>query len=139
MTEYMYLVLQNNYMQTPKTAFNWSDFFSTMGQVFSLLIIFMGVLFLAYYSTKMIASARHYGRKNSNIHFIENFSMGQNSHLRLVKVANKTILIAVSKENITFITEVDEDQLNDEEKTDTVSNKTKFDKYFNIFSKDDKQ
>lgn len=102
-------------------GYNWSGTMSTIGRLLYYLIVSGIVIFFAYYCTKLIASSRfNKGNKlNSNIKILESISVGIQGSIQLVKIGEKYILIAVTKEKISFLTEVNEDQLNIVEKDET--------------------
>ncbi len=86
--------------------------FAFIGQLFSTALAFVFVLILAYYSTKWIASSTRVVRQaKGNIKVLESVSLGFQSSVQLVKAADKYILLGVTKEKITFLTEVSPDDL----------------------------
>ncbi|MBR1736712.1 MAG: flagellar biosynthetic protein FliO [Firmicutes bacterium] len=95
---------------------NWSSIINMFGQFFFLIIVFIFILFLAYYSTKLIAKAKSGSIIGGNIKIIESFSLGINASLQIVKVGGKYFLISVTKDNINLISEIEEDKLELNEK-----------------------
>lgn len=93
---------------------NWLDM---LGQFFLLIIAFVVILVLAYYSTKMVAKVRLNGFKSNNIKIIESVSAGYQNMIQIVKVGSKFYLIGVTKEKITFLTEIEGDDLDITEKS----------------------
>ncbi|MBR1443993.1 MAG: flagellar biosynthetic protein FliO [Firmicutes bacterium] len=90
---------------------NWSSIINMLGQFFFLIVVFVFILFLAYYSTKLIARAKAGGITRGNIKIIETLSLGINASLQIIKVGEKFFLISVTKDNINLISEIDEDKL----------------------------
>lgn len=84
--------------------------FQTMGQLFLLIIIFIGVLVLAFYSTKLIGSAKNL-KKGGNIRIIESVGVGYNGAVQIIKVGESYYLLGVTKEKITFLKELDKDSI----------------------------
>lgn len=121
-----YILLMQSNVSTLKRN-NWSSTLGMLGQFFLIIIVFIGVLVLAYYSTKWIASSRFNFRKSSNVKIIESISVGYQSTIQLVKVGSKFFLIGVTKESVTFLTEVDE-EINEENDKQNDS-KIPFEKY----------
>lgn len=85
---------------------NWSSAFGMIGQFFLLIVVFVAILFLAYFSTKWVASMRMGARKNDFMRLISSMPVGGNNSVQLIKVGEKYYLIGVSKENITYLTEI---------------------------------
>lgn len=104
---------------------DWSLF----GQSFFLVIFCIVLIFLAFYATKWLSRAKIAGKLGGNIHVIEAASVGLNCVIQLVKVGNKYFLIGVSKEKVTFLAEIDEEELNFSDKTESPS----FEKYIQKF------
>lgn len=89
---------------------------STIGnfaELFALLFVFVLILVLAYYTSKWVGkTGTGMSTKNHNITIIETLRLSQTKYLQIIKVANKYIVIAVSKDHVDFLTEIDGDQLN---------------------------
>ncbi len=106
---------------------DWSSTFGLIGQFFLLIVVFVGILFLAYFSTKWIASAKMGLRKNNFISIVSTLPVGGSNSVQLIKAGERYFLIGVSKEKITYITEIDE---NDVPKYESEQVKFPFEKYF---------
>jgi|GEM_PF-799276 len=66
------------------------------------------VVLLSYYSIKMFAIARgQRGRQGSNLSVIESIAVGQQSMVQLVRAGDKYLVIGVTKEKVTLLSEVD--------------------------------
>lgn len=87
---------------------NW---FKMLGQFFFLILLFALILFAAYYVTKLIANVQYQKFQSSNIKIIETVGISPQKSLQLVKVGNKIYLLAITKDNIIFISEIDENQI----------------------------
>ncbi len=112
---------------------NWSSSFATAGQFFLIIIAFAIVLFLAYFSTRWIGSMKMGARRNSSLKIVSTMPLGGSNSLQVVKVGERYFLIGVSKENITFISEVSKDDISEIEVEKV---KLPFEKYFqDCFSK----
>ena len=85
---------------------DWSSTFGMIGQFFLLIIVFGIILFLAYFCTKWIASVRMGARKNGFMKLISSMPVGGSNSVQLIRVGEKYFLIGVSKENITYLTEI---------------------------------
>ncbi len=88
--------------------------FSTSNSVLQLLglvLLLIIILIAAYYTSKFVSRYKLGQLKNSNIQVIEMYSISNGKMLQIVKIANKYIAIGVSKDNITFIAELDESEI----------------------------
>lgn len=88
---------------------SWSAVVSMIGQFFFLIIVFIGVLYLAYLSTKFIAKNRINALNGENIKVIESVFVGGQASVQLIKVGEQFFLISVCKDNVNFLTEVKAD------------------------------
>lgn len=92
--------------------FQGSSTISNIAELFGLLLVFVLILVLAYYTSKWIGkTGAGMGTKNHNITIIETLRLSQTKYLQIIKVANKYIVIAVSKDHVEYLTEIDGDQL----------------------------
>lgn len=117
-------------LQSQSGENNWSSTLGMIGQFFLLIIVFGVILFLAYFSTKWIASVRMGARKNNFLKLISSMPIGGGSSLQLVKAGERYFLIGVSKENVTYIAEIDS---NDIPKEEAEKVKFPFEKYFHEY------
>ncbi|MFA9375371.1 MAG: flagellar biosynthetic protein FliO [Lachnotalea sp.] len=92
-------------------ALSQSSRFESIWQLFSISIVFIIVLGLAYYSTKWIAAIQKKQVYNKNIEVVETFKVTTNKYIQIVRTGEKYLVIAVSKDTITMLTEIDKDQL----------------------------
>lgn len=78
-----------------------------MLQVVLLLFVFIFVIGLAYYITKKLASLNTLRMQGKNMKIIETLQVGVSQVIHLVKIGDKIIIIGVSKDKITYLSEVD--------------------------------
>ena len=103
-----------------------------IGRIAFIVIMFVAVAFAAYYTTKFIASSKRKSGNSSNIKIIEGVAVGSHANIQLVCVAGKYFLIGVTKESITFLTEITGDEVNAPEPAKIfVPFETYFNKVFN--------
>lgn len=113
---------------TNKTGGNdWSSVAAMIGQFFFLIVVFAGILYLAYISTKFIAKTRINASKGENIKVIESVFIGGQSSIQLIKVGSQFFLVSAGKDNVVFLTEVNPDDI--VEKEYAQDNTLSFDKY----------
>ena len=87
---------------------------STMQSIFELIgliIIFAVVLIVCYYTTKFVAGRQIVQKRLGNFEVIETFPISQNKYLQLIRMGDKYIVIAVSKDTMSYITELDEEEV----------------------------
>ena len=87
---------------------------STMQSIFELIgliIIFAVVLIVCYYTTKFVAGRQIVQKRLGNFEVIETFPISQNKYLQLIRMGEKYIVIAVSKDTMSYITELDEEEV----------------------------
>ncbi len=80
-------------------------------QLFYNFLIFIFVIILAYYLTKVVAHKRMQVLNSKNIKVLEMVSLGVGVSIGIVKVGTKHMLVSVSKEKITLLTELDGEDL----------------------------
>lgn len=108
---------------------NWSSTFSIIGQFFSLICIFIFILFLTFYTTKFLANFKIKSTTKGNINIIETTSIGTN-YIHILKVSNQYFLVSSSKEGIRLISELKDFDFIETIQKDVT--KDKFKEYFNI-------
>ena len=73
-----------------------------------LLIVFVIVLFLTYYTTKFVGNYQKVSNRYTNFEVVETYRISNNKYIQIIKVSGKYILISVTKDNVTMLTELDE-------------------------------
>lgn len=89
---------------------------SNVLQMLAVLLVFVVVLVITYYATKWLAKSGAIQPQSSNIKVVETFKIAPNKYIQIVKLGTKYYSIGVTKENITFLTPLDEEQLDFTEK-----------------------
>jgi flagellar protein FliO/FliZ len=92
-------------------ALSQSSSLESIGQLFTVSIIFIIVLGLAYYTTKWIAKLQKQQNFNKNIEVVETLKITANKYIQIVRTGEKYLVIAVAKDTITMLTEIEKDQL----------------------------
>lgn len=80
-------------------------------QLLGLIIVFILILVITYYTTKWIGKANQGLGKNKNISVVETFRVTTNKYIQIIKVGEKYIAIGISKDHIEYLTEIDKEQL----------------------------
>lgn len=84
---------------------------SASGNVFQLIglvLLLILILAAAFFTSRYIGKLSLGQLKNSNFKIIDTYRISPNKFLQIIKVANKFILISVSKDTVNFISELDE-------------------------------
>ena len=79
-------------------------------ELLGLIIIFIIVLVVCYYTTKFVAGRQLVQKKIGNFEVLESFSIAQNKYLQLIRMGNKFMVISVTKDSVSFVTELDESE-----------------------------
>lgn len=80
-------------------------------QLVGVFILFLFILGATFLTTKIVGGVKFNQMKNSNFHVIETYRITQNKYLQLVKVGTRYIVLSISKDNVNFITELQEDEI----------------------------
>ncbi len=76
-----------------------------------LLGIFVLVLVACVLTTRFIAGHQMQRSRNSNFKAIETYQITQNRYLHLVQIGTRYFVVSVTKENINFIAELNEEEI----------------------------
>ena len=89
-----------------------------IGRFICLFLLFAFVLFLAYIAARITGSFQsNVMNKQSNIRVIEVFRVSANKTIEIIRVGERYLAIAVCKDNVTLLTELDSSELILQEKT----------------------
>lgn len=80
-------------------------------QFITVLLLFVFVLGITYFSTKFIAKIEKRKIGTANIELVETSRISKSKYLQIVRVGNKFFCIAVCKDTVTLLGEVDENEL----------------------------
>ena len=80
-------------------------------QLVALLIVFVIVLMATYYVTKWIAKTGMIQSGARNIKVVETIKIAQNKYIQIIQIGSKYYSIGITKDSITYLSELDEDQL----------------------------
>ena len=110
------------------SANSWSTIGNMIAQLFFILIVFIGVIVLAIYMTKMVGGARYSKRgMGGNLRLIDSIGLGFQNGIHLVKAGKKYVLLGITKDRITFLSELSESDI--EQAEDSDSERPSFDNY----------
>lgn len=81
-------------------------------QLITVLVIFVFVLAITYLVTKWIAGFQKQQNTGKNIQVLETTRMSPNQYAQILKLGkNKYVAVAVSKENVTLLATLEEDDI----------------------------
>ena len=93
-------------------------------ELLGLILIFILVAVVCHFTTKFVAGRQLSYRKVGNFELVETFAIAQNKYLQLVRMGKKYVVISVSKENVTYITELEEEEVSIIEKDHAATGKS---------------
>lgn len=85
--------------------------FDNFLELLGILAIFILILVAAYFTSKWIAVTSNGKRENFNIKVLETFKVTQNKFIQIIEIGDKCIAIAVCKDDIEFLCELDKNSL----------------------------
>lgn len=86
---------------------NWDSVFQLIG----VSILFIIILVITYYTTKLVGGVKMGMTKNSNFKVLETFKVTQNKYLQLIQVGTRYFVIAIGKDDIRFLAELNENEI----------------------------
>lgn len=93
------------------TNVKWLD---NMIQLIAAILIFAFVLFLAYLAARVAGTYQtNITNHRSNIRVIETYRLANNKFIQIIKIADKYVALGIGKDTITFLTELEEDNVKD--------------------------
>ena len=93
-------------------------------ELLGLILIFVIVLVVCYYTTRFVAGRQLVQKKMGNFEIVETFAISQNKYLQLIRMGNKYVVISVSKDSVNYITELEESEICQMPKSTSMSGKS---------------
>lgn len=109
-----------------------------IGQLFSLILILVFVLVLAYYATRFMGSTRAFRKGTGNLEIIEGLSIGPHQCIQIIRAGASYFIVAISKDKVEFLTEIEKDTLDLMPKATDVA-KLPFEKYLSRYMPQNQQ
>ena len=103
---------------------------NSIGQFISVILIFIFVLFITYFTTRWIAKYQQWNIVNKNIKVIETYKLTTNKYIQIVKIGSKYIAIAIGKDNVEKLVELTEDEIETFQIDNGFKNEESFSKIF---------
>ncbi len=95
-------------------AKNTGSVYSTKDNILQLLglfFVFILVLFAAWYVSRFIGNRAMGGFGNRNINVIESFRLDNNKAIQIIRIADKYLAIGISKDNISVLAQLNEEDI----------------------------
>ena len=88
-----------------------NSWLSSFGQLLGVLAVFVIVLLLTWFVTRWIAGYQQSQIRNQNLKVIETLKLTVNCYIQIIEVGDVYLAIAVSKDRIEKLAELDKNQL----------------------------
>ena len=87
--------------------------FDSFIQLLGVLLIFIFVLAITYFTTKWIAGYQKSRSFNKNLRVVETLRLTQNKYIQIIEAGEVYLVIGVGKDEITMLTTLTKEQLHD--------------------------
>lgn len=88
-----------------------TSLFSSFLQILGLLVLFIIIVIASYFASKWLGGLTTSQMKDSNVKIIETYKIAPTKYIQIISVAGKYFAIAVCKDNITLMGELDADKI----------------------------
>lgn len=88
-----------------------SESVDSISQFITVLFIFLFVLAITYITTRWIANYQKGKSYAQNLEVIETLKITTNKFIQIVRVGDKYLAMAICKDTVTMLTELDKDSL----------------------------
>lgn len=89
-----------------------SSTFEGIVELLGLFAVFILILVLAYFTSRWIGKQGGViPARNPNMQVVETLKLSQTKYIQIIKVADKYIVMGISKDNMEYITEISKDEL----------------------------
>lgn len=98
-----------------------SNRFDSIGQLLTVILIFIFVLALTYFATKLTAGLQKGRLAGSNVEVLETFRIAPTKYIQVVRIGGKYFSYVVCKDTVTLLGEMTKDDISEFNKTETGS------------------
>ena len=89
-----------------------TSFGESLLQLIVVLVIFIGVLAATYFATKWLANYQKAASYNKNLEIVETIRLTTNKYVQIVRAGSDSFyVIAIGKDEITMLGQIDKDEL----------------------------
>ena len=85
--------------------------FESVLQFLTVLVIFVFVLGITYISTRYVAGIQKEQYKTGNMELVETLRISNNKYLQIVRIGNKYFCMAVCKDTVTMLGEIQKEEM----------------------------
>lgn len=85
--------------------------FNSIVQLITLIMLLIVIILAAYFVTRLISGVKVNQLQSINFKVIDTYNLGGNKAMQIIKVGSRYIVIAINKENINFLMELDEEDI----------------------------
>ncbi len=86
----------------------WDSFW----ELIVVLFIFLLVVGLTYFTTRFVGGYQREKLKSGNMQLVEAIRVGRDKYLQIVKIGTRFFVIAVGKDTVSTVAEIQEEDLN---------------------------
>lgn len=76
-----------------------------------LLVVFIIIIAACYFVTRFVGGKQLAQQKNSNFTVLDTFRVAQNKYLQLIQAGKRYFVLAVCKDSITLVAELDKEDI----------------------------
>ena len=80
-------------------------------QLLGLILVFILVVVVCHFTTKFVAGRQLSYKRVGNFEVVETFPIAPNKYLQLIRMGSKYVVISVSKDSVTYITELTKEEV----------------------------
>ncbi len=80
-------------------------------QFLTVIVIFAFVLFITWFTTRWIGNYQKTRMKGVNIELFEAVRLSPGQYIQILRIGSRYMAVAVSKDNVTLLCELDESEL----------------------------
>lgn len=100
-----------------------------------VLIIFVFVLVITYLTTRWMGNYQKGGGRNKNLRIVESIGIGNNKMISIVEAGTKYLVVAIGKDEVHLLTELEPEQLKDLSALQQSSGGKQMENFTEIFEK----
>lgn len=83
----------------------------SVAQFLTVLVLFAIVLLATWFTTKYIAGVQQGKMKGTNFEVIDSFRLSQNKYVQIMRIGERYLAVAVCKDTVTVLQELDKDEI----------------------------
>lgn len=108
----------------------------SIAQLITLILIFVFVIGLSYFATRLVGNFQKEKLKGSNIKILETMRISNTKYIQVIEIGSKCFAIAVCKDTITYLCELNSDDLIYTASSNTMVKSESFKAILDKFKKD---